>query len=743
MKRFITTPLLLAGLILTLLAKAQTPTPITGKVVNSKDQPVGYATVAIIGANISAVTDTSGNFHLLFAGKGKKIVHVSSVGYKSKDIEINVNDPALHLDIVLTNETRTLGDIVVSAGSFQASDKAKGASLSPMDAVTVAGTGGDLANSLRWLPGAQQIGEKEGLFVRGGTSAETKQFVDGTLLPVPNYASVPGLPQPARLNPFLFSGILFSTGGYSALYGDALSSALILESVGLPEKSSASLHIFPTAQGAGFQGLAKNNKSSYGVNFNYGGQQWYNNIVAQKPDFFKGPEYLSSDANFRIKTSRTGMLKFYTSYNYSNVGMRNPDIDSTNLLDSYQTRGTNIYSNLSYSAMIAHNWKMDAGVAYNYNRQYTTTRLLDRQSHPIFLADTPYDAKNAVDTSAANFAQTRLVLTRFFAHRQALRFGGEYFYNRDIFNNPSANATDHFLALFAETDFYISPSVAAKTGVRYEHSSLLNSSTLAPRISMAYKLDDGGQINLGYGVFYEKPEPVFLAQSIVPGFNKASHYILNYQKKANNRLFRVEAYYKSYDHLTTTFPKPGNDGDGYARGLELFFRDKKTFKNLDYWITYTYLDTRRRYLNYPEKLQPDFATPHTASVAIKKFFPDLNFSANCSYSIATGRPYYDIQNSAAGKTFIFDKGTTKMYNNMNLSFAYLFTMFPKWKNKDYSGIGFGCNNVFGAKQVFGYNYSYTGLVRTPITAPAVRFYYIGLFMTFGINRRDDFINENL
>jgi hypothetical protein len=127
-----------------------------------------------------------------------------------------------------------------------------------MDAMTVAGNGGDIANSLRSLPGTQTVGEKEGLFVRGGTSEEAKQFIDGTLMKSPNYASVPGIMQPARVNPFLFKGILFNTGGYSALYGGALSSALILETVDLPDKSSASLHIFPMTVGTGFQNLGAN-----------------------------------------------------------------------------------------------------------------------------------------------------------------------------------------------------------------------------------------------------------------------------------------------------------------------------------------------------------------------------------------------------------------------------------------------------------------------------------------------------
>ena len=48
-----------------------------------------------------------------------------------------------------------------------------------------------------------------------------------------------------------------------------------------------------------------------------------------------------------------------------------------------------------------------------------------------------------------------------------------------------------------------------------------------------------------------------------------------------------------------------------------------------------------------------------------------------------------------------------------------------------------------ASRVFGYNYSYNGINKVPVTLPATRSYYLGIFMTFGIDRRDDFINDNL
>jgi hypothetical protein len=53
------------------------------------------------------------------------------------------------------------------------------------------------------------------------------------------------------------------------------------------------------------------------------------------------------------------------------------------------------------------------------------------------------------------------------------------------------------------------------------------------------------------------------------------------------------------------------------------------------------------------------------------------------------------------------------------------------------------NNVFGNRQVFGYNYNYEGSEKTAITLPAVSSFYIGVFIGFGTDRTDDFLNENL
>ena len=732
-----------AGLFFALAVRAQTR--ITGEVTGPLGEAIPGAHVRFKGSQSGTVSDSLGKFDFTTTRRDSQTLLVSSLGFKTYQRAITLADSSITLSITLDDATNTLEAVTISAGSFEASDKAKGASLTPIDAYTVAGNGGDISNALRSLPGAQQVGEREGLFVRGGTNEETRTFVDGTLMKNPNYASVPGIMQPARINLFLFKGVLFNTGGYSALYGQAMSSALILESIDLPEKSSANFSVFPSNLGAGFQHLSQSGRSSYGGGIAYSNQGLYNKVVPQRPDYYHGPEYTSANANIRFKTGKTGMLKAYVAYAQSNIGMRNPDTDSARLRSDFRLKNPNIYGTASYRTDLGTDWRLDAGIAYTFDKNIVHNRLLSNNNEPIAIPNAPFFAKNSNIALRSHFAQGRAVLTRQFERNQALRFGGETFYFDDTqtYNGVKTSLHDQLSAVFVESDIHIGEHAAFRPGLRAEYSSLLRKAVLAPRASLGYRLGTGTQLNFAYGVFYQKPENRYLFQNRQLGFSRAEHYVLNYSKKANNRLFRTEVYYKKYKNLVKTFPGIGLEGDGYARGLEVFWRDKKTVRNLDYWLTYTYLDTKRNYLDYPESIRPSFTSPHTFTIAVKRFFQEISTNVNVSYSYAAGRPYYDIRASGDARTRIYDSGTAGAYNVLNLHVSKMMSFFKKSKFRDYSGFAFGANNILGTKQVFGYNYAYNGNFKTPITLPSTRFYFVGVFMSLGIDRTEDLLDQNL
>src|SRR5690606_25426634 len=135
---------------------------------------------------------------------------------------------------------------------------------------------------------------------------------------------------------------------------------------------------------------------------------------------------------------------------------------------------------------------------------------------------------------------------------------------------------------FAEADIYITAKLAAKTGARWEHASILQKSNFAPRLSIAYKIGKQSQASLAYGIFYQNPERKYLPAPHLLSFMRATHYIAQYMKSVNNKTFRVELFYKKYEDLIKTdwvnFKETAinNHGFGDAKGIELFWRDKKS-----------------------------------------------------------------------------------------------------------------------------------------------------------------------
>jgi vitamin B12 transporter len=725
---------------------------ISGKVKDNRGKPVAGASIALKDAYDGATSDSTGHFSFKTTEKGEFTILVTNISYNSFEQKIILDKDAITIDFVLKEKLNELKAVTITAGSFSAGDSKRGAVLSSLDVATTAGSNADITAALKTLPGAQQVGEQEGLFVRGGAGYEAKQFIDGTLVNNPYNSSVPDIASRGRFSPFLFKGTVFSTGGYSALYGQALSSVVLLESIDLPEKSEIDATISPLVVGVGTQQLAADKKSSWGATYNYTNVGLYFNVVKQTPDYFKIPQFHSGDANFRIKTKSGGMIKYYTTFGYSQLGLRRQDIDSLDQKDAFGLTNHNWYNNLSWREYLNNGWKMNIGAGYSTNKDNIMQQVQDASNQPKQFNDSIFwmQAKNFTFVNRQDLSQVKAVFEKKLGGISYLRFGSEYMYayNNARFNDTLHKFTDNYTSVFAESDIYITNGLAAKLGVRFENSSSINKSDIAPRVSLAYKTGKDAQVSVAYGAFYQKPENTQLFYTTNLGFTKASHYIINYQKMTKDQIFRVEAYYKKYDDLVKTVPLGynyyayNNTGNGYAQGFELFWRDKKSIKNFDYWISYSYLDTKRDYLNYTTKLMPSFAATHTTSVVMKRFITEWKTGFNFTYSYATGRPYYNFLVNNTGKYYIADQGKTKDYNSLGFSAEYV-PSIGKPKAKTFIVLFASVNNVLGYDAVYGYNYSYSGMVKQPIQPPAKRFYFIGCFLSWGVDRTQDAINNNL
>lgn len=152
---------------------------------------------------------------------------ISFLTYETLKVTIDVSN-CQNKTFKLKESVNSLDAVIVTAGTFDAGEKARVSVLKPLDIVTTAGALGDIVSALQTLPGTQTVGEDGRLFVRGGEADETQTFVDGIRVAQPYGATTANVPTRGRFSPFLFSGMSFSTGGYSAEYGEALSSVLLL-----------------------------------------------------------------------------------------------------------------------------------------------------------------------------------------------------------------------------------------------------------------------------------------------------------------------------------------------------------------------------------------------------------------------------------------------------------------------------------------------------------------------------------
>lgn len=731
---------------------------ISGKLTDTKNKPLSGASITIKESYDGATTDSLGNFSFTTTETGERELNATMSGYSSFKTQLAIGNKDIIQNISIKELITELNAVTITVGSFEASDKKKGTVLSSLDIVTTAGAEGDVTGALKTLPGSQRVGESEGLFVRGGSATESKIFIDGSVVNNFFYSSLPGISTRGRFNPFLFKGTVFAAGGYSALYGQALSAALILESNDLPEKTQANLNFSVTGLGGGIQKLAKNKKSAWGFSYNYTNLALAFAVIKQGPEFFKTPIYHDGDANFRIKTKRGGIIKYYGYASGNSTALRNPNIDSLNLKDAFEIKNINTFQNISLRQPLGNGWKLNTALSFSTNRDDIKGELQDEKNtkQEIF-SPIGYAFKNFSLINNAKYAQARVVFDKKLSGINVLRFGADYFFSNEkttytLFNgNKYTDAVrDDLYAAFAETDFYITRDLALKAGTRLEHSALMDRWNIAPRVSLAYKLNPTAQVSFAYGIFYQNPERKYLPATADLKYSKATHYILQYQRSADKRTFRTEVFYKNYNDLFKTAPDAfgrivaaNNNGFGFAKGVEMFWRDKRSVKNLDYWISYSLLDTKRNYLNFPGQIRPAFAATHTASLVAKKFVLPWKTGFNASYSFATGRPFYNMGfDNTQSKYVIKEEGRTINYNSLSFSLNYLPNL-GKATKKPFSVWVLSLSNVLGQKQVYGYNFSSMNSNRSAIVPPSKRFLYIGCFISFGIDRTEDAINNHL
>lgn len=691
-------------------------TTINGKVEDEKGRPIAAANVFIVGTYDGAISDETGNFSFITTAVGTQKLQISFLAYETinYDFEISNYQP---ITFKLKENIGNLDAVVISAGTFKAGDNSKVTALKPLDIVTTAGSAGNIIAALETLPGTQTVGESGRLFVRGGESDETQTYVDGIRVAQPYGATANNIPTRGRFSPFLFKGITFSTGGYSAEYGDALSSVLLLNTIDEPEQNQTDVSIMTV--GVGLGKTKKWEKSSFSVNTSYINLAPYQLIVPQHIDWNKPVQAISGESVFRYKF-KSGLLKIYGAFDYSTFDLNQKDINFDEKV-RFDLQNSNFYLNTSYKGNLTDYMQIQTGLSFGYSK------------NDIGISDD----KVANNERALHY---KIKLRQSFSNRFKLNIGAEMFHTNfdEKFTDFGTNTFDYgyqnnVVAFFSEAEIFLSKNVAFNLGLRSSNASIVDEFTIEPRLSFAYKVSENSQFSMAYGNFNQTAKPDYLKFANHLNYESTSHYILNYMYNKSGKMFRAEAYFKDYDNLVKydgTQPdytsNYNNKGFGYAKGLDLFWRDSKTVKNLDYWISYSFIDSERDYKNYESQVTPSFIATHNFSIVTKYWLDKLKSQIGVTYSFNSGRPY-DNPNAVE-----FMNGKTKSYNNISLSWAYLLSQQKI--------LYFSVSNIAGSSNVFGYQYANSPdlagqFQRQAITQTADRFFFVGFFWTISDNKK--------
>jgi hypothetical protein len=719
---------LLLALLLLLTFTSRTfaqSTRLTGTVRATDGQPLPGVNVFLKTTFDGASTNAEGYFDFSTDQTGSLSLVMSLVGFQPQEVPVVLGQGPVALpNLKMKASHAQLGDVVVTAGAFEASDEKRGTVLTSLDIVTTAGSVGDITGALNALPGTTRVGEEGKLFVRGGAASETKTYLDGLPVQNPYGGSVPAVPARGRFSPFLFKGTVFSTGGYSAEYGQALSAVVGLNSDDLAAETQTGLSLM--SLGGSLSRTKRWERTSLAVTADYTNLAPYVALAVPGQAWDKAPQTRGGSLSLRHRTGQAGMLKVYATASHQEMAIRQADANPEFARNGRPValQNDNAYLNTTFRSPLRGGWSLNTGLALTHD---------DNRTRP--------DVQAVRDLEQS--AVARLVLTNDSASTWFnLKLGTEaYAQHYQQQYQPSAETTTRTLsfneqraAAFTESDLVLTKRLAGRAGLRTEYSALLHDYSVAPRLALAYQIGAASQLSAAWGRFYQTPTNDLLRISTNLNFEQAEHLLLTYQRIANNRTLRAEIYHKTYRQLTTFDPQNPynptayrNAGHGYAQGLDLFWRDKTTFKKLDYWVSYGYLDTRRQYRADPVAAVPTFAATHNLSIVAKYWAQKLHTQFSGTYSYGSPRRYNDPSTTA------YNQGRTPAFHDLSLNASYLTTLFGQ-----FTIIHVSASNVLGRHNIFGYRYADSPaasgqLDRVAVTASVPQMLFVGVFIS--INKK--------
>ena len=613
MTKFISTTLMIA--VFTTLAFSQNLTQtVRGTIIDSDNKlPLIGATVIIIGTDplIGTATDVNGIFRFDNIPLGRIAVKISYLGYETKtisDIVVNSGKEVV-LDFAMQESVTKMDEVVVKAY------RKKGEAINEMSQLSLHSitleetkrfTGGmdDPARVVSSFAGVASTPDgSSDIIVRGNSPKYMQWRLDGSEISSPYHMDDQNSSFGAltALNNNLLAISDFYTGAFSSEYGDVISGVYDVK------LRSGNNEKFEATAGIGFMGteltlegpFKKGYAGSYLFNYRYSTISLIKDLGLV--DVPGGVNY--QDATFKVvlPTKRSGTFSFIGLGGLSGVSMENmgptglstPGRTTTSALISKDFKKANYLANLGMNHILSLNEKSFIKTSINYSGtgadddvfETDTLRTYNTGGEPVSESVSPrmHTVQSRIVNSALRGAIT---YNNKINNKNKIQIGTKYtLYNFDnyqnIYSNKEAsliNVNDFKNNLSAINNFIswkhsFNENIILVAGLHNMNILSRNASTVEPRLSVNWKINNTNSVHLGYGMhsttesihnYFTKilqNDSSFLEPNKNLGLLKAYHYVLGYEKRfTENLIGKIEVYYQYLYNL----PVENNNTSNYA-----------------------------------------------------------------------------------------------------------------------------------------------------------------------------------
>jgi outer membrane cobalamin receptor len=693
------------------LLQAQNKISISGKIEDENNNPVSFANIFLLNSSDGTMSEEDGAFRFKTSITGSATLIVSMLGYEkySKEIMIGTKDENLE-DIMLIQSAVKLNETIVTASSY-GSEKEKGFVISRIDVLTTPGGATDIYQSLKTMPGITQVSESAELYVRGGDPIETISIINQSVIyhPFTFESAYGGIF--SNLDQSAIKSMYFTSGGFSAKYGNVLSGVLDIETKNQPLNTNvnaglslasgniaADIAVDPEKFGFYFDARQNFTKPIFWLN---GGLDRLT-VSPNSENFTGGAVY-----NYSI----TGKLKLFTIFADDEQGVR---VERAEYSGVFNGNSKNSFVNLQASDILLDNFLIKSSAAYN---KYSNTWLLGILN--ITKTDYVYTFRSDIEYLA--FQGIKVLFGAEFENRRVGYTGKIPLEDYDIRPEAESKIIDaefkgsHY-GLYTEVqsaNFLGIKNLSGTAGLRYDNFLDLHSNWIDPRASLGYKINEKNIFRLGGGVFRQIPDPrLFSPADGNPKLKpmQADHLIFSYEYLHNDlNSFRIEVYQKTYKNLPLENDKLNyiNSGYGSAWGIDIIYKGAFPF-GINGWFSYGYINTKRKWMDYDFYTSSSFdITNNLAFVA--RYNLSEKFQLGLTAKYATGRPYTPVVSSKYEENLnVFEpvyaatnSSRFPDYKRVDLRLTYFGNVLDKYSLVAYvEGI-----NILNFTNIFGYSYS--------------------------------------